>query len=135
VTPGQGLIKLNGCPIELIEPEILRYKVFEPVLLLGSDKIKNINIRIRVKGGGYVSQVYAIRQAISKGIVAYYQKCFFFYCFKIFNNLVVDEQVKKEIKAQLVKYDRTLLVGDRRRAEAKQYGGNGARSKRAKSYR
>ena len=31
---GRGLIKINGCPIELVEPEILRYKVFEPILLL-----------------------------------------------------------------------------------------------------
>lgn len=30
---------------------------------------------MRVKGGGTTSQVYAIRQAIAKGIVAYYQKC------------------------------------------------------------
>ena len=34
-----------------------------------------VDIRLRVKGGGHVSQVYAIRQAIAKAIVAYYQKC------------------------------------------------------------
>jgi small subunit ribosomal protein S16e len=28
-----------------------------------------------VKGGGTTSQIYAIRQAIAKGMVAYYQKC------------------------------------------------------------
>lgn len=28
-----------------------------------------------MKGGGTTSQIYAIRQAIAKGIVAYYQKC------------------------------------------------------------
>lgn len=32
-------------------------------------------MRIRVGGGGHVAQVYAIRQAISKALVAYYQKC------------------------------------------------------------
>lgn len=32
-----------------------------------------------MNGGGHVSQVYAIRQAISKALVAYYQKCKFFY--------------------------------------------------------
>jgi hypothetical protein len=31
----RGLIKINGCPIDLIEPEILHYKAFEPILLLG----------------------------------------------------------------------------------------------------
>lgn len=34
-------------------------------------------MRVRVKGGGHVSQIYAIRQAISKALVAYYQKCKF----------------------------------------------------------
>ena len=28
-----------------------------------------------VKGGGHVAQVYAIRQAISKALIAFYQKC------------------------------------------------------------
>ena len=32
-------------------------------------------MRVRVKGGGHTSQIYAIRQAISKALVAYYQKC------------------------------------------------------------
>ncbi len=51
-----------------------------------------VDIRVRVRGGGQVSQIYgkfysygvlecfvfflsAIRQAISKSLVAYYQKC------------------------------------------------------------
>jgi small subunit ribosomal protein S16e len=53
----------------------LRYKVFEPILLLGTEKFSGVDIRIRVKGGGHVSQVYAIRQALAKAIVAWYQKC------------------------------------------------------------
>lgn len=28
-----------------------------------------------MKGGGHVAQIYAIRQAISKALVSYYQKC------------------------------------------------------------
>jgi small subunit ribosomal protein S16e len=72
---GRGLIKINGTPIELVEPEVLRYKVFEPILLLGSSRFANVDIRVKVKGGGYTSQVYAIRQAIAKALVAYYQKC------------------------------------------------------------
>lgn len=66
---------MNGVPLEHLQPSILRYKLFEPVLLLGKDKYKNIDIRIRVRGGGQVSQLYAIRQAVAKSIVAYYQKC------------------------------------------------------------
>lgn len=55
---GRGLIKINGCPIELVEPELLRYKVFEPILLLGRERFAIMDLRIRVKGGGYTSQIY-----------------------------------------------------------------------------
>lgn len=58
-----------------MQPDTLRYKVLEPVLLLGKQRFANVDIRIRVKGGGHVSQIYAIRQAIAKALVAFYQKC------------------------------------------------------------
>jgi len=119
---GRGLIKINGCPIELVEPELLRYKVFEPILLLGRERFAIMDLRIRVKGGGYTSQIYAIRQAIAKSVVSYYQK-------------YVDEAQKKEIKEILVSYDRSLLVADPRRCEPKKFGGPGARARRQKSYR
>jgi len=119
---GKGIVKLNGTPIELIEPETLRYKVAEPVLLLGKARLANLDIRIRVKGGGHVAQCYAIRQALAKSVVAYYQK-------------YVDEATKKEIKDILLAYDRTLLVADPRRCEPKKFGGRGARSRFQKSYR
>lgn len=58
------------------------------------------------------------------------------YVFNQNNNLTdVDEVQKQVIKDAFVKYDRSLLISDRRRCEAKQFGGKGARSKRAKSYR
>jgi ribosomal protein S9 len=41
------------------------------------DRFAGVDIRIRVSGGGHVAQVYAIRQAIAKSLVAYYQKCKF----------------------------------------------------------
>ena len=53
----------------------MRIKILEPILLLGRDRFANVDIRIRVSGGGFSSQVYAIRQAIAKAMVAYAQKC------------------------------------------------------------
>ncbi len=47
----------------------------------------------------------------------------------------VDEQSKKEIRDILVQFDRTLLVADPRRCEAKKFGGPGARARYQKSYR
>jgi len=119
---GRGLIKINGSPIELVEPEILRFKAYEPILLLGRHRFAGVDMRIRVKGGGHTSQIYAIRQSIAKALVAFYQK-------------YVDEQSKKEIKDILVRYDRTLLVADPRRCETKKFGGRGARARFQKSYR
>ncbi|KAL4659555.1 40S ribosomal protein S16 [Arapaima gigas] len=119
---GNGLIKVNGRPLEMIEPATLQYKLLEPVLLLGKERFAGVDIRVRVKGGGHVAQVYAIRQAISKSLVAYYQK-------------YVDEASKKEIKDILIQYDRTLLVADPRRCESKKFGGPGARARYQKSYR
>lgn len=49
--------------------------------------------------------------------------------------LVVDESSKKEIKDILLAYDRTLLVADPRRCEAKKFGGKSARARFQKSYR
>ncbi|XP_044536678.1 40S ribosomal protein S16-like isoform X2 [Gracilinanus agilis] len=97
-------------------------KLLEPVLLLGKERFAGVDIRVRVKGGGHVAQIYAIRQSISKALVAYYQK-------------YVDEASKKEIKDILIQYDRTLLVADPRRCESKKFGGPGARARYQKSYR
>jgi len=119
---GKGLIKVNGSPINLVQPEILRFKVYEPILVIGADKFANVDIRVRVTGGGHVSQVYAIRQAIGKAIVAYYQK-------------FVDQQSCMEIRKTLIAYDRTLLIADNRRSEPKKFGGPGARARYQKSYR
>lgn len=135
---GKGLIKVNGKPLSLMQPEILRFKVrmnghkvqtlshdfqvYEPLLIVGLDKFAGVDIRVRVTGGGHTSQIYAIRQAIAKSIVAYYQK-------------YVDEYAKNQLKQALVQYDRTLLVADNRRCEPKKFGGPGARARYQKSYR
>ncbi|XP_026751559.2 40S ribosomal protein S16 [Galleria mellonella] len=119
---GRGVLRVNGRPLDLVEPRLLQYKLQEPILLLGKEKFSGVDIRVTVKGGGHVAQVYAIRQAISKALIAFYQK-------------YVDEASKKEIKDILVQYDRSLLVADPRRCEAKKFGGPGARARYQKSYR
>mmetsp|Transcript_9770 Transcript_9770/g.19001 ORF Transcript_9770/g.19001 Transcript_9770/m.19001 type:complete len:90 (+) Transcript_9770:239-508(+) len=89
---------------------------------MGEAGFGDIDIRIRVKGGGYVSQIYAIRQAIARGIVKYFEK-------------FVSEAKRAEIRNIFLNYDRTILVGDSRCSEPKKAGGKGARSKYQKSYR
>ena len=118
---GKGLIRINGSPIHLLQPEQLRFKVYEGILVAGEESFQGIDIRVRVKGGGHTSQVYAIRQAISKAVVAYFAKYY-------------DAYSAMELKKKLVAYDRTLLIADPRRAEPKKFGGHGARARRQKSY-
>jgi small subunit ribosomal protein S16e len=121
-TTGTGFIKVNGKPLNLLEPASLRMKAFEPVFLLGASKFQNLNIRVRVSGGGSTSQVMAIRQAIAKSVIAFYQKYH-------------DEATKRELKELLIQYDKSLLVADPRRMEPKKFGGHGARARFQKSYR
>jgi small subunit ribosomal protein S16e len=119
---GKGLIRVNGKPLKLFAPEILRAKLYEPVLILGTDKFAEVDIRVRVAGGGHTSQVYAVRQAIAKAIIAYYAK-------------YIDEHSKNLLKTALIQFDRSLLVADPRRCEPKKFGGKGARARFQKSYR
>lgn len=121
-TQGTGSIRVNGKALGLIEPESLRLKVFEPIFLVGGNKFKDVNIRVRVQGGGQSNQIFAVRQAIAKALLAYYQKYH-------------DEQSKRELKEVFLQYDKTLIVTDPRRAEPKKFGGKGARARFQKSYR
>jgi ribosomal protein S9 len=74
---GSGNVKLNGVPIELFEPATLKMKVQEPLAIVGKERTANIDIRLRVHGGGRTAQAYALRQAIAKGLLAYNAKCMF----------------------------------------------------------
>ena len=128
VKEGKGMVRVNGCPLDLVQPEILRTKVHEPFMAIKLGEyplpfdFSDLDIRVRVKGGGYSAQIYAIRQAIAKGIVAFYQK-------------FVDESSKQKIKDKFLAYDRSLLVADSRRTEPKKFGGPSARARYQKSYR
>jgi len=111
---GKGRFRINSVPLEIYEPEIARLKIIEPIKIAGK-KVNKVDINVDVKGGGVMGQADAVRIAIAKGIVEY------------FND--------KELKEFLQKYDRSALVNDPRRREPKHQLGRGARKKRQKSYR
>ena len=119
---GQGVIRVNGKALNLIEPESMRMKVYEPIFIIGGNRFKDLSIRVRVKGSGSMAQVMAVRMAIAKGVIAYYQK---------YN----DEASKRELKELFLQFDKGLLVSDSRRCEPKKFGGKGARARFQKSYR
>ncbi|WP_295722765.1 30S ribosomal protein S9 [uncultured Methanobrevibacter sp.] len=114
VKEGTGRIRINKKPLELYSPELARLKLQEPLDIAG-DIVNNVDITVRVRGGGVMGQAEAARMVIAKGLVQYT------------NDM--------DLKDKYVHYDRTMLVGDPRRSEPKKYGGPGARARKQKSYR
>lgn len=76
----------------MIKPCTLQYKLLKAVLLLGKEWFSEVDIRVSVKGGGHMAQIYTIYQSLTKALVAYYQK-------------YMDEASKVEIKDILTLYD------------------------------
>ncbi|MDF1537976.1 MAG: 30S ribosomal protein S9 [Candidatus Thorarchaeota archaeon] len=114
VKNGSGRIRINGHPLEIMQPELARMRVMEPLILFG-EGWKRYDIRIRVRGGGFMSQADAVRMAIATGL------------FRMSQDF--------EARSRMLEHDRTMLVGDPRRTEPKKFGGPSARSRYQKSYR
>ncbi|KPA86828.1 putative 40S ribosomal protein S16 [Leptomonas pyrrhocoris] len=115
-------IKVNGVPLQQILPDTLRAKIMEAINVVGSKFYSRLRIDVTVRGGGQVSQAYAARQAIAKGLVAYFQK---------YHN----EVEKAALKDRFLAYDKFLLIADPRRCEPKKWGRHSARTRFTKSYR
>jgi small subunit ribosomal protein S9 len=114
VKAGKGRVRVNRKPIELVEPEIARLKMMEP-LVLAREMSEKVDISVQVEGGGFMGQADSVRTAIARGLVEF------------FND--------DDLKERYLKYDRALLVNDPRRHLPKTPLGRGARKKRQKSYR
>ncbi|ABL77687.1 30S ribosomal protein S9 [Thermofilum pendens] len=111
---GRGRVFVNGTPLEILEPEVIRLKIMEPLRLAGS-LAEKVDIYAEAEGGGIVSQASAIRTAIARALVEW--------------------SGSEELKKLYLAYDRRLLVEDPRQAEPKKPRGRSARAKRQKSYR
>ncbi|OLS27733.1 MAG: 30S ribosomal protein S9 [Candidatus Heimdallarchaeota archaeon LC_3] len=113
--PGKGRIFINRVPLEIIEPEMVRYKMMEPLLFVTDDVKKEFDIFIKVKGGGFMSQADAVSISIARGLIYWTES--------------------SDLRETFNQYERHMLVGDSRRKETKKFGGSGARSRYTKSYR
>ncbi|MBU4374618.1 MAG: 30S ribosomal protein S9 [Euryarchaeota archaeon] len=111
---GKGRIRVNKKPLELVEPELVRLKMSEPLEFAGSI-VPTVDIDVNVHGGGIFGQAGAVRTAIARGLVEW-----------------TNDTVLRDAMAQ---YDRSLLVNDTRYKLPKKFGGRGARKRRQKSYR
>lgn len=115
-------IRVNGVPLQQILPETLRCKIMQAINVVGAKYYSRLRIDVAVRGGGQVAQAYAARQAIAKGLIAYYQK-------------YKNEVEKTTLKDKLLAYDKFLLIADPRRCEPKKWGRHSARTRFTKSYR
>jgi small subunit ribosomal protein S9 len=114
IRPGKGRVRINKIPVELIEPEIARIMIIEP-LIMAKGLSEKVDIDVNTNGGGFMSQAEAARTAIARALIEW--------------------SGDEELKRIYLNYDRTLLVNDIRRKEPKKQMGRGARKRRQTSYR
>jgi small subunit ribosomal protein S9 len=115
VKPGMGRIRINMTPLEIYEPEVARQKIMEPLIQAGDEVWKQLDIDIKVWGGGYMGQAEAARMAIANALLKWTKST--------------------QLRTAFTEYDRTMIAGDPRRKEPKKFGGPGARARDQKSYR
>ena len=114
IRDGDGIVRVNGRPVELIEPEIARLKMLEPFRIVEEVR-EAVSIDVTVQGGGIMGQADAVRTAIARGLV--------------------DHTKDATLRDAYMDFDRSLLVNDVRQSEPKKWGGPGARARYQKSYR
>jgi len=115
VRDGTGRVRIDGQPVELVEPELARLKMTEPFRIAGEELRDGVDISVRVDGGGFSGQADAVRTAIARGLVEHTNDA--------------------ELRDAFMEFDRSLLVNDVRQSEPKKWGGPGARARYQKSYR
>lgn len=115
IASGKGKVTFNGRDhksLQLFD----RLKIEEPVKIAESVLGKaNFDIEITVRGGGSKGQVDAARLAAAKAIIEFTKS--------------------EDLREAYLDYDRSLLVADVRRKEARKPGDSKARAKRQTSYR
>jgi small subunit ribosomal protein S9 len=115
VRRGKGRIRINNVPLEIFEPKLARDKILEPLFLIDEKVWRQLDINVKVSGGGFMGQAEAARMAITKGLLKWTKST--------------------RLRTTLRDYDRTMIAGDPRRKEPKKFGGPGARARDQKSYR
>ncbi len=115
IREGDGRVRINSQPVELVEPELARLKMLEPFRIAGEELREDVDVRVSIEGGGVMGQADATRTAIARGLV--------------------DHTNDAELRDAFMEFDRSLLVNDVRQSESKKWGGPGARARYQKSYR
>ena len=128
ISKGNGKVRINNIPAEILEPKIAKEMVLTPISLLG--EIRNrVDINVKVQGGGFMGQAFASAVAISRALTGEGKGG------RDPKDHPLTKSVREEVRRKIMEFDRHLLSGDPRQTESKKFGGPGARRRKQKSYR
>lgn len=128
ISKGNGKVRINNIPAEVIEPEVAREVVLVPIHLIGELRNK-IDLSVKVRGGGFMGQAFASAVAISRALTGEGKGG------KDPKDHPLSKSIREEIRRKITEYDRHFLAGDPRQTESKKFGGPSARRRKQKSYR
>ena len=118
ISEGSGNLRIDGIPLENIEPKAKRMKIQECLMIASSHvDLKKLDIAVTVQGGGFMGQADAIANSLAKSLVEFSE----------------NESLLKDY----LSHDRTLIAGDHRLTETHKpsQSSKGPRHRRQKSYR
>jgi small subunit ribosomal protein S9 len=128
ISKGNGKVRINNIPVELLEPEVVKELILTPLALVGELRNK-VDISVRVQGGGFMGQAFASAVAISRSLSGEGKGG------RDPKEHPLAKNIREEIRKKITEFDRHLLAGDPRQTESKKFGGSGARRRKQKSYR
>ena len=128
ITKGDGKVRINNVPLEMIQREIAREVMLIPLEISG-DLRNKINISEKVEGGGLMSQAYVTATGITRALIGWTKNK------KEPKDHPFTKKQRDDLKQEIEVVDKYLISGDARRKEPKKFGGPGARRRKQKSYR
>jgi small subunit ribosomal protein S9 len=128
ISKGNGKVRINNIPAEILEPKLAKEMVLIPLNVLG--EIRNrVDINVKVQGGGFMGQAFASAVAISRALTGEGKGG------RDPKDHPLTKSMREEVRRKIMEFDRHLLSGDPRQTESKKFGGPGARRRKQKSYR
>ena len=115
IKEGNGKVTINSVLLHVYEPLLARLRISEPLILAGDDYVSKVNIKVKVRGGGYMGKAEAARIAIAKGLVKYFDD--------------------DKLKLLYLQYDPYMLKSDPRRKEQRKSPTSKARKHYTTAYR
>lgn len=128
ITKGQGKVRVNNVPVEMLSQETVREVILAPLEIIGDLRDK-IDISIRVRGGGVIGQASAAATGVSRALTGWTKSK------KDPKEHPFPKSTREDLRQRITEFDKYLISGDARRKEPKKFGGPGARRRKQKSYR